>query len=210
MAAQPDAALHVALQRHPDALRGRRRGRPGPGRVKRIMISGPQTSATRPRRSKGSLGEELVTTPTWPVHPASATSTVTATSSARSRRQRARSSAKRSGPGAGPRRAGRPAARRPTWLGRRSRTAPRSGASPMPPATTTTSTPSRASRAPVGAERPAHADDVTHRGCAQRVGHGAHVADGVLDRAPARPARWLMEMATSPTPNAVSMLNCPA
>ena len=62
---------------------------------------------------------------------------------------------------------------------------------------------------PVRAEGTSDADHVADRRAAQGVGDRAHVADGVLAADRRRAGALLTEMAASPTPNAVSMLNCP-
>ena len=155
--------------------------------VKRIMISGPHTRATARAGSKGRPGSKAVTTPTLPSHAGPAVSTVVSTCTPASR-QRARSSAKTiwSGARAPSTTATRPpsGARSPPRRAASVSTAPRSGASPIPPATTTTSDAAEVVEPPVGAEGPAHPDDTADRDLAQRVGDRPHGAHGVLDRRP--------------------------
>ena len=58
VAAQPDAALHVPLQRHADPARGAPRGRPGSA-VAGIIRSGPQMNAAACRAVPGGLVEQV-------------------------------------------------------------------------------------------------------------------------------------------------------
>jgi len=58
---------------------------------------------------------------------------------------------------------------------------------------------------PVAAERAAHTDEVADTALAERVGYGADVSDAVAQRA--LTGALLIDIAISPTPNALSILN---
>ena len=156
--AEADRALHAALERDEDALRRHAALAAVPAAEKRIIDLGPADHRERVRPGRSPRAAiSLVTNahPPVPVGVAAVHGDLdlrrrSAPASARARAGRAarRASGRRRG-----RRRCRSArgARAAWWI------AGRSGASPIPPATITTSPPSAVGERPGGAERPAHA-----------------------------------------------------
>ena len=168
--------------------------------VKRIMISGPQISAVAVPGSQSIPPSSEVTRPTCPVQPLGAVSTVTATT-APARPQASRSSPKMSWEGS--RAPVSTNTRPPSASGRwtSSSMAPRSGASPMPPATTTTSPVARSASPtpqdfPNGPRTPTTSPSLARH----RAADTGPTSRTVWRSAPASRRELLTEMAASPTP----------
>ena len=170
--------------------------------AKRIMTSGPQTNAVVAAGSVGRPSSAVVTTPTWPVQPAAARSTVTRTSSPAARQAGYSVGYSRS---AGVR-APMSTATRP----KRDRSATawritgRSGARPIPPATTIRSPPVGTRQSvPNGPRMPSTSPVRAPESAADTA-----PTDRTVCTIPA-PSCPLTETGTSPTPNAYVIVNWP-
>ena len=158
VAAQADAARHVPLERQPGAARRRCRGRAATSTVACIIRSGPQMKATAfAAIASLARSNSWVTTPTRPSHSGPARSTICATSMSPCA-ARATDLGDEQAVGRGP--GAEEEADRADTRSRPARTSSmsgRSGASPMPPATITTSRPVALDR-PATTQRPAEAE----------------------------------------------------
>ena len=189
VAAQPDAAGHVPLERQPDVARRRRRDSRSAAAVACIIRSGPQTKARRPLARPTSPGRRAGSR----CRPGRANR---ARPGRRSPRPRCRSG--RRGPPSRRRTGGRAAsARRGTARtapkrGRSARTASmtgRSGASPMPPATITTSPAIRRLDRPAAPSGPRRRGPSPGWRAVKRSRRRARRSDGQVERRRAGSAR---------------------
>ncbi len=175
--------------------------------VKRIITSGPQTARPAPGGSNSARSTSRGTTPTWPSHSGPALSTVTATSSPR-RGPLAQLVGDTAAARASDRRRAAPGARSARG-GRAARGSPGAAApGRSPPATTRTSRARELRDRPGTAERAAHAEHVA-RAASQIACVARPTARTVCTRGPSPPGSPLIEIGTSPLPNAESIVNCP-